>query len=119
MKFGNSLSSIQLEQNEYCIMTSNQHYTSSYINVKIPKLMTAIPSSRTDYFNRNIFINAKECKPAVSQTVSLQDHISIPRSQQCSLASRADEWGIVPRGTRLIALCMNGNVKDLRIIDVI
>lgn len=119
MKFGNSLSPIQLEQNEYCIMTSSQYHNSSYIDVKLPKLMTDIQSARTAYFNKNIFINAKECKPSVSSTISLQDHLSIPRSQQCSLQSRADEYGIVPQGTRLIARCMNGNIKDLRIIDIL
>lgn len=119
MKFGNSISPIQLNQHEYCIMTTAQMYNSNSIRITIPKLMTDISPMKSVYFNKNIFLNAPECRPAVDSRISLQQHITIPRSQQCSLGSRADEYGIVPAGTKLICMCMNNNVKDLRVVDVI
>lgn len=120
MKYGSgAISSVELNQNEYCFMHGRHYYNSSNIQTVIPKLMTDIPAQTSEYFNRNIFVNASECKPVSDSKVFFQHYITVPRSQQCSLADKADKNGYVADGTKVICLCMNNNIKDLRIIDVL
>lgn len=117
MTFVNSISPITLNQNEYCFLTSSQWYNSPSFRVRIPKLMSNIPQARTEYFNRNIFVNASTCRPLSATSVTCQDYITVQKSDQCSLYGISDINGFVPKNTRLTCLCMNNNIKDMRIID--
>lgn len=117
MKIGNSFGTIELDKNEYCITTAPAHYTSKSFKVKFPKLMSELSSANKEVFNRNIFLNDKPCKPVSANSVSLLNYITVERSEQCSLIAVADINGIVPAGTTLVCLCMNNNIKDMKIID--
>lgn len=116
-----SISGINLSQTEYCFLVGNQYYGNSRFNITIPKLMPNVTNTKTEPFNRNILVNAKECKPTVNNTLTVQNYISIPRSGQCSLYPKVinPETGIVPGGTGIICSCMNGNYKDMKIMDYI
>lgn len=117
MTFVNTISPITLNQNEYCFLTSRQYYDRREFQVRIPKLMSDISQSKTEYFNRNIFVNASKCKPVAKQTLQTQDYITVRKSDQCSLKPVADINGYVAKGTRVTCICMNNNIKDMRIID--
>lgn len=110
-------SDITLNQNEYAFVVGKQHYTSRYIKVRIPKLMPDLINKKREYFNRNIFVNDIWCRPNVNRKIELQDYITVKRSSQCSLIDLADENGYIPDGARVLCLCMNGNYRDMLIID--
>ena len=115
-----NISDISLNQNEYCILYGNHHYSNSNLKIQIPKLMTNVTSPMRDPFNRNILVNAIECKPSVDNTLHIKNHITVKKSAQCSLAHNViDEYGTIPNKLGLIALCMNGNYRNMTIIDSI
>ena len=110
-------SDITLNQNEYAFLVGDQLYYESYMKVRIPKLMPDLIGSGKEVFNRKIFLNADKCMPVSNKEVQIQDYITVKRSNQCSLADRANKAGFVPDGTRVICLCMNNDYRDMLIID--
>lgn len=115
-----NISDISLDQNEYCVLDGVQNAYNSHFNIKIPKLMTSVTSDMNDPFNRNILVNANECKPTIATSLYVQNHISVPRSSQCSLSDKIiDKYNNIPDGLGVICLCMNGNYRDMKIIDYI
>ena len=116
-----NINDLTLDQNEYCILQGTQYYGNSSFNIKIPKLMTNVTSPRTDPFNRNIFVNAKDCKPVVSSNLYVQNYITVKKSQQCSLQHKIsnNDTKTIPSGTGVTCLCMNGNYRDMVIVDSI
>lgn len=115
-----NVSGISLNQNEYCRLYGDHHYMDSTLRIQIPKLMTSVTSNMRDPFNRNILVNANNCKPFIDTTLQVKNFINVKRSSQCSLADRViDEYGTIPGNIGLICLCMNGNYKDMMVIDSI
>ena len=113
-----NIGDVVLSQNEYCFLVGWQYYNNSSFHVTIPKLMPSVTTPRTEPFNKNILVNAKECKPTVDNTMKVQNYVTIKRSNQCSLYHKiGNEKGQVPSGTGVTCLCMNNNYKDMRIID--
>ena len=115
-----NISDISLNQNEYCILHGDHHYSNSILKIKIPKLMMNVTAPMRDHFNRNILVNANDCKPTVDNTLYVKDYITVRRSSQCSLSYKIkDEHGTVPDGLGVICLCMNGNYRNMIITDTI
>lgn len=111
------LTDLKLNQNEYCYLTNTDHYSADSFQIRVPKLMPLMIPASTKVFNKNIFVNDSACKPAVANSVTTLDHITVRRSPNCSLAHKADKNGIVYAGTRITCTCMHGNFKDLIITD--
>lgn len=115
-----NISDISLDQNEYCVLYGNHHYSNSNLRIQIPKLMTSVISPVTDPFNRNILVNARDCKPSVDNSLYVKNYITVKRSNQCSLSNNViDEYGTIPHGLGLICLCMNGNYRNMVVVDSI
>lgn len=112
-----NLTDLQINQIEYCYMTSSQHYSSTSIQVRVPKLMPMLLPSSTKVFNKNILINDNSCRPHVRNSIKTQSYITVKRSPNCSLAHKADINGIVAAGTNVSCTCMNGNIKDMIVTD--
>ena len=112
---------ISLSQTEYCFLVGRQYAGNKYFKIKIPRLMPNVLSHRVETFNRNILVNAKECKPSVNSIITTQNFITVERSAQCSLFSRIDneEYETIPSGVGVICTCTSGNYRDMKITDVI
>lgn len=121
-----NVSDVSLNQNEYCVLVGSQYYNNSSFRVKIPKLMTNVTSPMNDPFNRNILVNAKDCKPFIDNSLNVKNYINVKRSSQCSLLNRiinydneSHYYGYLPDNLGVICLCMNGNYRDMIITDSI
>lgn len=112
-----NITDLKLNQNEYCYLTNTDYHSAGSFHVRVPKLMPLMLSPSTKVFNKNIFVNDSACKPSVGNSVSTQTYITVKRSPNCSLAHKADKYGIVYAGTKITCTCMNGNFKDLIITD--
>lgn len=113
-----NITDISLSYNETCFLVGWQYFNNSYFRLKIPKLMPSVTPSRVEPFNRNILVNAPDCKPLIGNTISVQNFVTIKRSPQCSLFDRiANDNNEVPDGTGVTCLCLNNNYKDITIID--
>lgn len=112
-----NVTDFKLNQNEYCFTVSAQHYSSGTFNIRVPKLMPMLIPSARKIFNKNILINDSACKPFVNNSVTTQNYITVRRSPNCSLAHKADIYGIVHANTGVTCTCMNGNIKDLILTD--
>lgn len=115
-----NISDISLEQNEYCVLRGVQKYNNSYFKVHIPKLMISTTSPMNDSFNRNILVNAKDCKPSISTSLYVKDSINIKKSPQCTLSHKViNDFGDLPDNLGVICLCINGNYRNMTITDSI
>ena len=115
-----NVSDISLDQNEYCVLHGSQKYNNSSFRVRIPKLMTNVTSHMNDPFNRNIFVNAKDCKPSINTSLTVKDYITIKKSPQCSLSHNViNDYGDLPNNLGVICLCVNGNYRNMIITDSI
>lgn len=122
-----SISELELQDTEYCYLVGNQKYSNSSFKVKVPRIMPNVTKKGRDSFNKNILINATECKPSVSSSVYMYDYITVRRSAQCDLFGAAtiyehptdDYPTIIRSGTKLRCLCTNGNYKELTIVDYV
>ena len=120
-----NVSDLGLESIEYCYLVGNQKYSNRSFMVKLPRIMPNISKKGRDSFNKNILVNASECKPSVSSSLYMSDYITVKRSSQCSLFDVAtiyerptDELPTIIRtGTKLKCICTNGDYKNLTIID--
>lgn len=118
MRDFDAVSELNLKENEYCTIVGNQYYANSHFNIKIHKLMVDVTPISSESFNKNIFINATSCKPNVSGSVGVKDYITVPRSAQCSLQDKImNERDEVGDGTVIICQCLNGNYRNMKIID--
>ena len=82
--------------------------------------MTDVTPPMKDNFNRNILVNANDCKPLIENSLKVKDYISVKRSSQCSLGYNIiDEKGNVPEGLGVICLCVNGNYRNMIVTDSI
>lgn len=101
---------------EYCYLSEDQYFDNEVFKIKIPKLMPDLIPDKNISYNKNIFYNEKDSKP-VANNVQLQTYITVPKSEHCSLQPIADVNGMVKKNTCVLCICMNGNIKDMRIID--
>lgn len=122
-----NVSELELQNTEYCYLVGNQKYTNSSFMVKVPRIMPNISKKGRDSFNKNILVNATDCKPSVVSSIYMYDYITVKRSPQCSLQGVAtiyerprDEYPTIIRsGTKLKCLCTNGDYKSLTIVDYV
>ena len=116
------ITELTLDTNEYCYTVSPQSYTNESFKIRIPKYMSLM-SSNSDtcriYFNKNIFINDKNCIPEPEGFIKCQNYLTVKRAPTCTLYSKADFNGIIPSNTAVKCTSMNNNIKDLYITDVI
>lgn len=113
-----NISDVSLSQNEFCSLVGYQYYANTTFKLRIPKLMPSVTSPMNDPFNKNILVNASDCKPSVNNTLRVQNYITVQRSPQCSLAHKiVNIRNEVPDGLGITCLCMNGNYKDMAIVD--
>lgn len=110
-----NISDINLSPIEYCYISGDQDVTSKTFKVRVPKIMTSLLDPLDSIINKNIFINAKECKPSVNH-IKLQTYITVPKSNNCSFTEISKD-NKVKNGTRILCNCMNSNIKDITIID--
>ncbi len=114
-----TLTDITLNQNEYCYLASKQHSSNSSFKVIVPKLMSMITGGSRLAFSSWYNDNDPSCQINFSHYVQTQNYITVKRSPNCSLSHKADKYGYLAKGTRLTCSCMNGNIKDLVIIDAV
>ena len=109
---------IGLKVIEYCYLYEDQAYDNKTFKIKIPKIMSRLIPEKDTSYNKNIFINAGSCKPA-PKTVKLQSYITVPKLDRCSLEpiATSDDNPVVKENTCVLCLCMNGNIKDMTIVD--
>jgi len=120
-----NITELSLENVEYCyIAVEPQHHASSSFKVIVPRIMSEVSGNSRTTYNKNIFVNDKSCKPQPSNSLSLQSYITVNRSPQCNLEPVATvkvKGNDIPThiavGQRLQCICMNGNYKELKIID--
>jgi len=114
-----NITDVTLSQNEYGFLVGKQYYANSTFAITIPKLMPNVTKPNTEPFNRNILVNAKDCKPSVGNSIKVQNYITVKRSPNCTLLHKAGRDYIVPSGTRVECLCTNNNYKNIQIIDAL
>jgi len=120
-----NVSELELQNTEYCYLVGNQKYYNTTFMVKIPRIMPNVSKKGRESFNKNILVNAPDCKPSVSSSIYTYDYITIKRSPQCSLEDIATIYArpsdtyptIIRSGTKLRCSCTNGDYKTLTIVD--
>jgi hypothetical protein len=112
-----NVTELKLDQNENCFTAINQHYNDTYYGIKVPKIMPMLLPKANKVFNKNILINDASCKPSINGSVSTQEYITVRRSANCSLAHKANIYGIVSANTPVTCTCLNGNIKNLVLTD--
>jgi len=112
-----NVTELKLDQNENCFTTVRQHYNDTYYGIRVPKIMPMLLPTANKVFNKNIIINDSACKPQISNSIRTQQHITIRRSANCSLAHKADKYGYVSENTPVTCTCLNGNIKNLVLTD--
>lgn len=114
------LQELEINPLEYCFTVSRQHVNSSSFMVRIPKLMPNVApsdkSTRTG-FNNNILINAQDCMPKASSSVTMQGFYTVKRFRNVSLCHHGDITGHMSSGQKLIATVMDKNIRDIYITD--
>lgn len=116
------LEELHINHFEYCFLTSDHWFETDSFQVKIPKIMPLIPDgdSKTvsTTFRNTIFVNANECKPQVPSKVTTQNYLTVSKFQNADMQYQVPDYeetgdGYIKRGTKLIAVVMDGNIKDI------
>lgn len=113
------MSELNLNNNEYCYLVTDQSFNSIRFKVKIPKIMPYISGTTKtrESFNKNIFINDDKCKPTSSSSLTIQPYITIKKFSTLNLLP-VSRGGIVPHDTRLECMTYNkNNYEDIVIYD--
>ena len=117
-----SITDLQLNENEYCYTVASGHYTDNSFKIRITKYMSLLSGNADicrNYFNKNIFINDKDCIPTPNNFVKCQNYLTVNRAPTCTLYGKIDSNGILPANTAIKCVCMNNNIKDLYITDIV
>ena len=117
-----SISDLTLSENEYCYTVKDKPYTSQTFEIRIPKfmpLMTGLANSCKLYFDRNIFLNDSDCMPMPDNYILNQNYLTINRAPTCTLFSKSNDDGIIYKNTRVKCTCLNGDIKNLVITDIV
>ena len=109
---------INLRPIEYCLIVGDQDFNNKKFKISIPKLMQNTININDNVINKDIFSNAPDCKPQPNN-VKLQNYITVKKSTLCSLPVKESTDNIVPDNTQIICQSVNGNIKDMLIIDYV
>lgn len=115
----NGLLDFNLNEEENGVLVEATPYSSEEFKMYIPRLMPNISknSGKTRIsFDRNIFLNASECKPSVNSNISTQGFITIKKFRTISLIYIATK-GIIAAGTKFKLKVMGKNVDQIFISD--
>jgi hypothetical protein len=108
---------------EYGFLVQDTDTGSGEFNLYIPKLMPSFsrndPTKVNWTFNNNIFLNDAKCKPRTSTRIQTQNYVSVNRHFNRNFNARANNDGIIKKGTRFIIQIMDENIRDMRISDVV
>lgn len=115
----NGLLDFKLNEEENGTLIENTPYSSERFKMYIPRLMPSISrnsgKSRVS-FDRNIFVNASECRPSVNSSVFTQGYITIKKYRTISLIYIATN-GVITSGTKFKLKVMGKNVDQIFIAD--
>ena len=101
----------KLNQLEFARTVGIHGLNDTMIKIKIPRLMVNIPrETERIIFDRNIFVNAPDCKILSSNTIETQNFITVPKTANCDLTHIAvwdEELGkyIIPDNSSIICAC--------------
>lgn len=108
---------------EYAFLSERSHKDNDSFKFYIPKLMPYFPFSSPKHtnwvFNNNIFLNDDACKPRTSTQVQAQNYVTVGRHFNRSFGARADYENRIAANTRFIIQIMDGNIRDMRVSDVV
>lgn len=118
------LEDYQVEPFEYAHLVETAHMDDRTFKFHIPKLMAGItkgsPQKVPMTFNNNLFLNAADCKPATSNKVTTQNYVTVRRHNSRNFVAGTENGGeYIKSGTKFIIHTMYGNIKDMRVSDVI
>lgn len=115
----NGLLDFNLNEEENGVLVEGTPYSSEAFKMYIPRLMPNIAKSNSSTrvsFDRNIFINASDCKPNINSYVNSQGYITIKKYRTISLIYIATN-GIISAGTKFKLKVMGKNVDQIFISD--
>lgn len=115
----NGLLDFNLNEEENGELVQATPYSSDSFKVYIPRLMPNITKSKnitTMSFDRNIFLNASECKPSINSSVGTQGYLNIMKLRTISLIYIATK-GSIAEGTKFKLKVMGKNVDQIFISD--
>ena len=116
---------INVDEFEYAILLEDTDHNATKFNMFLPKLMPLVqsgndkPKSWKEKTNAKIFVNDSGCKIAPTSTVTCQNFVTIKQHTDTGFSSRANSKDMVPKGTKFVVHCMNGNYRDLYVTKVI
>lgn len=113
----NPFADISINQIEYGITVGDQPYNSNTFRVKFPKLMVRTVKDKI-VFNKSIFVNAPSCSILSKNTLNTLDYITVKKSPLCNLSPLRDSKGNIPDNTIVVCRSINGDIKDMVIVDM-
>lgn len=123
----NSISKLNINFFEYCIVQENTRLPATTVNVKIPKLTTNTNKGKI-FPKSTILINDSECKPKTSGVITLSDGFKVKTfsalEQSKSAIAVKDSLGNIlyhylPKGAQMIVCFMEGNVNDCYLTNML
>lgn len=117
------LEELTLENLEYAYLTETVPYSSGTFRVYIPKVMPGISYGTNKQWleavNPGLFVNSDKCKITSSKTVTCQNYLTVPRYTTSDFSHRADRSNRIHPSAKFVADVMNGNIKDMRLREVL
>jgi hypothetical protein len=116
-----ALEEYDINQFEYCFNLSDNGYWVDYFLINIPKLMPLIPRAKPATTNividNNIFVNASDCKPTTSSTITTQNYLTLPRFWNTDFRHKKDANDNIPEGERFLCCIVDKNIRDIHLTD--
>lgn len=99
-----------MSQLEFARTVGVHKLTDTKLRIRIPRFMVNITRDfERISFNRNIFINAPDCKISANNRLEAQNYITVPKTANCDLSHIAvrDDNGvlIIPDNSSVICAC--------------
>lgn len=117
----NRLEKHSVGESEYGFLTEPTHHTAPVFKLHLPTLMSfpmGGPSQGSATFNNKIFANDDSCKPSVSQSLTTQNFLTVPRYFDDDLSLGADPAGILYPGRKFVLHLMYRDVRQVHILKI-